>query len=168
MGINKKASEKINVGMFLLYLIIIAAGIVTILSSYVNVPVDVRNYEGQIIYDRIMNCFIDEGFIDSKVFSDKYSVFSDCSLNKTAIDGSNIYFEFSFRNETGSELKSIVGGNFKNRESKKSECSFLRAARSDSSSCQWKNETYFYYNGTQLVNIKIVGWIMSDNQGVRA
>lgn len=164
---NKRASEKIEAGLFLLFLIIIAAGVVTILSSYVNIPVDIRSYEGQIIYDRVMNCFVENGFIEPRVFDKDYDVFSDCSLNKSAINNSGLYFEFSFRNETGEELKFVAGGNLKVRNSKKSECEFLSGAKADSSFCQFKNETYLYYNGTDVVNIKIVGWIRSDNQGVR-
>jgi hypothetical protein len=166
--INKKASEKINAAMFLLYLVLIASGVVIVLSSYVNTPVDIRGHESQILYDKIMNCFVSGGFVKDEVLGSNFDVFSKCALNKSIIDSSHLYFEFSFRNDTDSEIKSFLGGDSLERIEKKQYCAIIYSTETKNViSCLFRNETYLYSNGTDIVNVKIVGWVSSDNNGVR-
>jgi len=165
---DKKASEKIEAGMFLLYLVIIAGGVMVVLSSYVNTPVDVRGYESQILYDKIMNCFVSEGFINGEVIETNFKLFTSCNISSSVLDDSNIYFEFRFLDETGNELKSFRGGENLERVSKKKDCEVMSATQTKNlTSCLFRNETYLYAKGNDIMNVKIVGWVSSDNQGVR-
>lgn len=168
MNMNKKASEKINAGIYVLYLVIIAAGVTVLMGSYLNTPIDVRPYESQILYDKLMNCFVKDGFLDEKVLSSDFNVFSNCHINKTIIEQSNIYFEFVFLNETGGSIrKPFVGGIFEEIKSKKLDCDVYSGTKTKNiPSCLSKNETYLYYNSS-IKNVKIVGWVASENQGVR-
>jgi hypothetical protein len=165
---DKKASEKINAGMFLLYLVLIAGGATVVLSSYVNTPVDIRGYETQVLYDRLMNCFVSNGFINNDTFYSKFDLYSECDLNKTIIDNYHLYFDFSFRNESGVEIKSFVGGDVLERVEKKQTCAVIYPTETENViSCLFRNETYLYFNGSSIINVKIVGWVSSDNNGVR-
>lgn len=168
MKFNKRASEKINAGMFLLYLVLIAGGATVVLSAYVNTPIDIRGYESQILYDKIMNCFVSNGYINNDIFESKFNLYSECGLNKTIIDNYHLYFEFSFRNGSDSEIKSFSGGSILEGVEKKQTCEVIYPTETENVvSCLFRNETYLYYDGSEIVNVKIIGWVSSDNQGVR-
>jgi len=167
-NVNKRASEKINAGMFLLYLVLIAGGATVVLSAYVNTPVDIRGYESQILYDKIMNCFVSNGYVNNDTFDSKFDLYSECGLNKNIIDNYHLYFDFSFRNESGAEIKSFSGGDTLERVEKKQTCGVIYSTETENVvSCLFRNETYLYFNGSEIVNVKIVGWVSSDNMGVR-
>jgi len=169
MQMNKKASEKINAVMLILYLVIIAGGVTILISSYVNTPVDVRSMEAQILYERLMNCFAKDGFLKENVLDVNFDVFSSCYINKTVIGNSNIYFEFIFLNETGVDVRNkIIGGDLVWIISKKNDCEvYLGRENEKSPSCLFKNETYLYTSFEGVKNVKIVGWVSCNNQGVR-
>ncbi|MEI7718585.1 MAG: hypothetical protein WCI72_01860 [archaeon] len=166
---NKKASEKINAAMYILYLVIIAGGVTILIGSYLNTPVDVRPLESQILYDRLMNCFAKDGFVKDGVLSSDFSVFLNCHINETMIARSNLYFEFQFLNETGGEIRnSFKGGIAAERNAKKLDCEvFARTDTKNAPSCIFRNETYLYSNVSVVKNLKIVGWVASNNAGVR-
>lgn len=166
---NKKASEKINGVMFVLFLIIIAGGLTVLMGSYVNTPVDVRSYESQILYDRLMNCFAKEGFLRENVLGSNFDVFSNCSIDRVAIEKSNLYFEFSFINEAGEKIReSFKGGDLDNFKFTKDNCAVYMSTKTQKVSwCFFRNETYLYSDSNGVKNLKIVGWVASDNTGVR-
>lgn len=166
---NKKASEKINAVSYILYLVIIAGGLTIILSSYVNTPVDVRNYESQILYDKLMNCFVKDGFLKDDVLKENFDVFTTCHVNKTVINSSRFYFNFNFYDEEGLKIrKDIFGGNPKEVDNIRNTCEIVFGKKTKSGLvCLFKNETYFYIDSSNVKTVKIVGWVTSDNQGVR-
>jgi len=165
---NKKASEKINAGIYLLYLTIIAAGVIVIVGMYANSTVDVRAYESNILYNRIMNCMVDTGFVKEDIFKEDFSVFSACGLNKSAIDKNGFYFVFSFLNNTEQKVRrDIVGGDQINRESIRMDCEVIKDKSKNSHACLFKNESYFYLNDSKINEVKIVAWVSSQNEGVR-
>lgn len=165
---NKRASEKINAVMFLLYLMIIAAGVTLLISAYVHAPVEVRPQESKILYDNLMNCFVENGFLKSEVLANDFDVFSKCHLNKVAVNSSNLFFEFQFVNETGENIRGpILGGESSERKSRKLYCDVIKNTKtSDAIACLFMNETYFYSNKS-VKSVKILGWVSSFNQGVR-
>lgn len=165
---NKRASEKINAAMYILYLVIIAGGVTILTSSYLNTPVDIRSSETQILYNSLINCFSREGFLSGNVMDKDFNVFTSCHISETAIVKSNIYFEFNFLDEKNKAMQFIYGGNSDERNVQRDDCEFYLGTKTKiSPSCLFKNETYLYYNGTDVVNVKIAGWVASNNQGAR-
>ena len=164
---NKRASEKINAGMFLLYLIIIAAGVTLLISSYVNTPVEVRPMESKILYEKIMDCIIEDGFMKEEVLINNFDIYSKCHINKTVINNSNIFFEFQFLNETGiirGSISSELSSEFKSR---KDYCEIISKTNTpDAIACLYRNESYFYLDDG-IKSVKIYGWVASFHQGVR-
>lgn len=165
---NKRGSEKINAGMFLLYLIIIAAGVTLVISSYVNAPVEIRPLESQILYEKLMDCFVKDAFLNEKVLANDFDLYSECRINKASIDSSNLFFEFSFLNDSGENIRPIIlGGESLERESRGLYCNVIgKTNTADAIACLSKNETYFYYD-KGVKSVKIVGWAASFNQGAR-
>ncbi len=165
---NKRGSEKINAGMFLLYLIIIAAGVTLLVSSYVNTPVEIRPIESKLLYEKLMDCFVENAFLNEKVLANDFDVYSECHINKAVIENSNLFFEFNFLNESGENIRlAILSEGSLERESRRQYCNVISNTNTaDAIACLYKNETYFYYN-KGVKSVKIVGWVASFNKGVR-
>jgi hypothetical protein len=165
---NKKASEKINAGIFLLCLLIIGAGVTILLSSYVNAPVDVRSTESGILYNTLLDCFVENGFVKEEVLDVNFDIYSSCHINESLIVKSNLYFEFNFVDSEGKNIReSIVGGNSAERKSVRKDCEVNYGTKTTNSNvCLFKNESYFYVNDS-VKSVKIVGWTASFNLGVR-
>jgi hypothetical protein len=164
---DKKASEKINAAMFLLYLVIIAAGVTLLISSYVNAPVEIRPLESRILYEKIMDCIVEDGFLKEEVLINNFDVYSKCHINKTVINNSKIFFEFKFLNETGiirEPISSELSSEFKSR---KEYCEIISNTKTpDAIACLYRNESYFYLD-KGIKSVKISGWVASFNHGVR-
>lgn len=165
---NKRGSEKINAGMFLLYLIIIAAGVTLLISSYVNTPVEIRPIESKLLYEKLMDCFAKNAFLNEKVLLSDFDVYSECQINRAVIENSNLFFEFNFLNESGESIRpAIFSSESSERNSRRLYCnSIINTKTPDVIACLYKNETYFYYDKS-IKSVKIVGWVASFNQGVR-
>lgn len=165
---NKKASEKINTGIFLLFLVLIVGGVTFALSLYVNSPIDVRSYESRIIYDKIMNCMISNGFIDSG-FLESEDRFNFCGLNRKAFDTYSLYFEFVISDSEGKEVGSFVGGELSERNERKQDCEVMQGTKTkELSACLFEKEKYLYFNGEKIVEVEVNGWVASFNEGFRA
>jgi len=171
---NKRGSEKIMSVVFILYLILIGAGVIILVAQYVNSPVDVRQLETKILQTNFMECITENGYVISDVFSDDFNLYTYCHLNKDILNPSSddkredyFWFNISFFNESGSMVRnSLSAGN----SMYQSDCDVNVGKKSFSSlGCSYKNESYLFVNKTGgLERIRVATLVVSENTGKRS
>lgn len=171
---NKRGSEKIMSVIFILYLILIGAGVIVLVSQYVNSPVDVRQLEAKILYTNFMECITENGYVVEDVFMDDFNLYTYCHLNKNILNPSDndkredyFWFNISFFNESGSMVRnSLSAGN----SMYQSDCDVNVDKKSfDLLGCLYKNESYLFVNKTgDLERIRVATLVVSENAGKRS
>ena len=109
---NKRGSEKIMSVVFILYLILIGAGVIVLVAQYVNSPVDVRQLEAKILHTNFMECITENGYVIDEIFLDNFNLYTYCHLNKDILNPSAdderedyFWFNISFFNESGAMVR---------------------------------------------------------------
>jgi hypothetical protein len=171
---NKRGSEKIMSVIFILYLLLIGAGVIVLVAQYINSPVDVRPLETEILYTNFMECITENGYIVNDVFADDFNVYSYCHLNKDILDpasddarGDYFWFNISFFNGTGFRVRnSLSAGN----SLYQSDCDVNRNKKSfDTHGCLYRNESYLFINKEgNIERVSVVVLVVSDNIGKRS
>jgi hypothetical protein len=170
---NKCGSEKIMSAVFILYLILIGAGVVVLVAQYINSPVDVRQLEAKILYTNFMECITENGYVIDDVFSDGFNVYTYCHLNKNILNPSAddkrddlFWFNISFVNETGSAVRnSLSAGN----SLYQSDCDVNVGKSFSSLNCLYRNESYLFINKTgEIERVRVFTLVVSNNAGKRS
>lgn len=166
--INKKASEKINAVMFVMYLFIIGGGVVVLVTSYVGSPIDVRGLEIDSLYNDLMNCMVKNGFLEPAVLSSDFDIFKECKLDGGKINSTGLFFEFHFLDDSGKEVRSLIrGGDIEEILLMKNNCDvYLGTLSQKEKWCFMRNETYYSYEDS-LKKITISGWVATKKNGWR-
>ena len=102
----KKGGEKIFSIWWFFIIAVVGLGIVIGVWIFYAADVDVRQVEAEMLYERIANCIIDNGFVDAVIESD-FDVFEECHLSKDAFNGSSFYFRFNISDVNGHGLKNV-------------------------------------------------------------
>ncbi|MCF7800335.1 hypothetical protein K9M16_05040 [Candidatus Babeliales bacterium] len=89
--LNKKASKSNSfwwIFLFGIVAIVFAGGI----SWFYSTNFDMRFLESEIISDKIYTCISEEGFLVEDFFSESFSIFNRCGLDREILDKSGNYF----------------------------------------------------------------------------
>jgi len=70
---NKVGGEKYLSIWWFLILAIIAGGIVMGVLAFYNAEVNVKESESYILYERVIDCFMDQGFLGEKVLEENFN-----------------------------------------------------------------------------------------------
>lgn len=102
---NKRGEEKIfSIWMFLIWG---AVGLVIVLgiNIFYGADTDIRQMEAEILYERIANCVIDNGFIDETLIRKDFNVFEECYLSEKLFNETS---SFSFVIEVFDEDNNVL------------------------------------------------------------
>jgi len=92
---NKKAGEKYLSIWWIAILTIIAAAIVAAFWVYNSSDLDVRGIEGNILSARLIECVVENGYLNQTFLEDtgnkKFDIFQECGFDKKMIDESGKY-----------------------------------------------------------------------------
>ncbi len=111
LGILKmKRGEKIFSFFWIVLLIIIgivfALGIGIVYSTDFNVS----GKEANILYDRLYDCVVNQGFVDANFVSGNFDFFSKCGLSKNVFEKEIFSFKIFLYNYEGEEMKVFSEG----------------------------------------------------------
>ena len=108
---NKKATKLMSAWWF--FVIFVAAGgvVIGVLIVQTN-PVDVRGLEASILSEKLVDCFIDNGYLNDNYQT--LSLYTDCKLEQKMFENiNNYYVKIMVYDESDKELKSFqIGANF--------------------------------------------------------
>ncbi len=111
LKLNKKGGEKLLSIWWFLVLIIIAAGIVIGTLVFYSSDVDIRAVEADVLSNRIVNCFIERGHLNTVVLNKDFGIFEKCGLNSNIFGkGSNFYFKIGVYNESKKLMRDEISG----------------------------------------------------------
>ena len=118
---DKTGGEKLLSIWWLFTIAMVGAGIVFGVSMFYSAEIDVRNVEAEILSNKILDCFFEQGILSDNLLENDFDIFQECRLNKKVIGG-NFYFNVSILDESGKVMKEIEEGvltnacNLKNTE----------------------------------------------------
>ncbi len=153
---NKKGGEKLLSIWWFLVLAIVGTSIVVAVWIFYGAGVDTRGVEAELLANKVLGCFSQEGYLPKDFLSNNFSVFDSCGLSKTAFDVNGpFYFRVSFFDSSGNKLREDVFGGNRGYETDCAIASASTAARFPV--CTKKNETGLYYmNGIKQAKIEVL------------
>jgi len=157
---NKRADgDRIFSVWWFFMLVFISGGIVIGVWIYYFAEINVNEVEADILSERIMNCFIKEGYLGG-VLGEDFDVFAGCGVSESIFEkGSDFYFKISIY-DGGNLMKEISEGD----SSLKKDCEIGEGARAEYfPECYEKDEVVLSGGG----NFKIVVLTASNQRGGR-
>lgn len=104
---NKKAGERYLTPWLFLVWAIIGVGIVIGVIIFFSATIDVRIEEADILTIRIIDCLVDNGYINEKFFNN-FDIFTECNLDKEIIESGELYFiDIKIYDSIGNELTNL-------------------------------------------------------------
>jgi len=82
---NKKGGEKYLSIWWFFVLIVIAAGIVVAVIAFNGADVNIKELEADILITRVVDCVVDNGYINEEFLKPGFDIFQNCYLNKELI-----------------------------------------------------------------------------------
>jgi len=104
---NKRGGEKIMSIWWFAVLAIVGATIIVGVAMVYSADVDTRNFESAILAERVSDCIVNDGVLDSLIVEDggKFDFFEECGLDKTFFEqSSKLYFKVTIKNSSGGVL----------------------------------------------------------------
>ncbi len=163
---NKKAGEKLFSIWWFFVLAVVGVGIVAGVYIFYSADVDVREAEAGILYEKIADCIIEQGFLTDKFLYDKenFDIYKGCDLNKKIIEG-DYYIKIQAFDESNNEFISIIKGN----PSFSKDCDIIlsndKLKAEKYPKCIRKAEGVLYYDNNEIKKAKIEILTASNQQG---
>lgn len=166
---NKQGGEKIFSIWWFFIIALVGLGIVMGVWIFYSADVDVRQAEADMLYERIANCIINNGFIDNAL-GENFNVFEKCHISEELFNQSSaFYFRFNISDENGNALgKRVSAGT--NMEVN---CDLMignpeeedRQNAEEFPKCAKKQERVLYYDDGEIKKAVVEILAASDNIG---
>jgi hypothetical protein len=140
---DKKGGEKWLSVWWFFVLAIIGGGIVVGVLIYYSADVNIKEFEADVLAERIARCLIENGHLKQEFLQENFDVFETCNLKKEIFgEGSNFYFKISARGADENLLrKDIEGG----RAAFEKECGIESSTKASKfPKCAYKKEAVIY------------------------
>ena len=110
---NKKGGEKLLSVWWFFVLTIVGVGIVVSVLMFYSAEEDTRSLESEILYNKIIDCIVDNGFLSPIVLNQNFDLMKTCTLDEKVINEEKLfYIKINILDENGKNLReSIVEGN---------------------------------------------------------
>lgn len=155
--LNKKGGEKLLSVWWFFVLAIVGVGVSAGVLIYHSADVDIREIEAEILYEKILNCITEQGFLIEEALKEDFNVsdfFEECELNEEIFEEESIfYFNIQILDESENLIKEIRGGDFsfekdckiqeEDEEGKKIEAKYYPR-------CVREKETILYYEDNEI------------------
>ena len=155
--LNKKGGEKLLSIWWFFVIVIVGGGITAGVLIYHSTDVDIREIEAEILYEKILNCITEQGFLIEEVLKEDFNIsdfFEECELNEEIFEEENVfYFNIQIFDESKNLTKEIKGGDFsfekdcgiqeEDEEGKKIKAKHYPR-------CVREKETILYYEGNKI------------------
>jgi len=111
---NKKGAEKLFTIWYFIVFGIVGLGIVAGVFLFYSADIDVRESGANLLYDKIANCLVEEGFLIENFLKADFDLISACDLNKqTFSKGSEYYSKVNFVSDFQNKTIEIGNSGFK-------------------------------------------------------
>ena len=110
---DRKGGEKIMSVWWFAVLIVVGTGIVISVLIFYSADVDVRYTESEILYNKIVDCVVQDGFLIDGVLTKEFDLMKTCNLNTKVINEEKLfYIKMNILDENGKSLREpIIKGN---------------------------------------------------------
>ncbi len=120
--------------------------VILVVSIFYSGSVDVRHVEAEVLYERLMECVVEQGFLILEFFNPDFDIFEKCNLNKNIFQEETIlYFNVSFFNSEGVLVKNITSA----ATQLEGDCRAVSLANIDAEKyayCNLDKESILYYS----------------------
>ena len=110
---GKKGGEKLLSVWWFFVLTIVGVGIVVSVLLFYSADEDTRSLEAQILYEKVVNCVVDNGFLIQGISNKEFDLMKTCSLNEKIVNEEKLfYIKINILDESGKSLREpIIKGN---------------------------------------------------------
>lgn len=152
--LSKRGEERIFTIWWFVIIVVVSAVIVLATLGFFSKEADTKEYESGILYERIMECLVQNGHLRSD-FSESFNIFGECNLDRAVIEDTGLFYFGIYLDE---KLVLEKGDN-----SKKTGCSLLNKASKSTATigCVSASEPVLYYLGDVLSRAKITVTVIS-------
>lgn len=166
---NKKGEDEIISVWWFFMLVIVGGGISVGVLIYHSADIDVREVEAENLYQSILNCITEQGFLIEEALREDFNIFESCKLNAEIFgEESFFYFRISFFDESGSKFREDISGgrNFEkdcgvqeeDEEGKKIKARYYPK-------CIIEKQTILYYEGNEIKEVTLEILTASNQAG---
>lgn len=160
---NKKGAKYLSIWWFFI-IFLSAAGIVASVSIFYSAEVNVKYAESEILYQNLLGCLDNNGFLNSNISNSDFDIFKECNLSEKIFDSNGeFYFRISFFDKNNKKVfPDIRKGYFPFEE----DC--LISKKIDSKnypSCSFNNNSLSYLSNNKISNIRMEIITASNQKG---
>lgn len=164
---NKKGGEKWLSVWWIFVLAIIGGAIVIGVLIYYNQDINAKEFEADILAERIMRCILDNGYLREDFLEKDFDVYKECGFNQEVFEKtSNFYFDILVEDEEGEVLgKEIPKGDVNIRKN----CDIVDSGDIGARHfprCVMKEERVLYYKDCK-VKVATLIVVAGSDQDVR-
>jgi len=109
---SKKADSKLLSIWWFFILIVVVGGVVIAVAMFNSTKIDIRSIETEILSERVTDCILNFGKINTNFFDKDFDIFEECGISKKAVNSSgNFYLNISVKNLVNNKVDEKVYGN---------------------------------------------------------
>ena len=155
--IGKKGEERIFTIWWFIIVMAVSAVIVLATLGFFSKEADTKGYEAGILYERIMECLVQNGYLRSD-FSETFEVYGECNLNKEVIENTSSFYIGIYLDD-----KLVLE---RGDKSKRTGCSLLQEDTKSKAEigCVVVNEPVLYSTGDIISKAKIGIVVISSQE----
>ncbi len=164
---DKKGGEKIFSVWWFFILAVVGLGIVAGVFIFYSADVDVREIESAALYDKIVDCISEQGFLKDDLLKEDFDIFKECKLNKNILNNGDFYVRIQELNKTENKIREdIVIGN----TAFKIDCEIIlsddKLKAEKFPKCVNRSEDFLYYKDNQIKTATLNILTASNQKGI--
>ncbi len=142
---NKKGERIFSVWWVLsiVFISVVFAGAVYMIYS---TDVNIRDEESKILYERIYDCIIENGYVSEDFLKNDFDIFSVCKLNKNLFSEGLFAFSISLYDENDNLVQDKFTTGFSDISER---CVYSRSSK-NSPTCFDKKSLVFYFDSNKI------------------
>jgi len=107
MLFKNKRGEKWLSPWLIFIITFIAGGIVIGVGVFINSEIDINAIESDILVEKVVNCLINNGYINEEIFTGNFDIFSECGLSEKLNTKEVFYLKFEVYNLKNCNLDNL-------------------------------------------------------------
>jgi len=105
---DKKAGEKLLSAWWFVIIVIVGGGVAVSVIMYYSADIEVREAEAGILYEKIADCVIQQGFLVEEIFEKDFDIFKKCGLSKKVFEDTDFSFKIRVLDDSGKLLREDI------------------------------------------------------------
>ncbi len=107
---NKKAGEKLLSIWWVFVLVVIGIGVVSGVAIYHSKDISVNGVEADVVAGKVIDCIIDNGYLNPNLLNENFDIFQECSLEKGMFVNQSYFYLSVFVFDNEALVKKIAFG----------------------------------------------------------